>query len=959
MEKIKEAFGRVDKFSLENANRLCTEVECIEETLLSDAGNAEPKMKLIDASLQQIRELTEVLIWMDSCHDEWFEQVMEHDVMDTLERLATNALMPSSVKLQSLQSVTVMLQNLSRDSSLFYVCSNNHINRMVAAEFDIQDDEFVSLYVSFLKSLALRCTPDTVQFFFDVQNGAFPLWNRAVRLLDSADVMVRTATKQIIVTIAQLQDAAVSAFVEASISDVLQSVLGFVNAQIVHLAASVPSWSTLHESVGFPKAYGDPNVGRFPFSADPAATLPPPPAQSSLVVDTRALQIQLDDVEDELLYLNDLCRTPVPNAGAQAAAVLQRVLLPHFRSTIQSEVDSASSTSTSSGMNVAHATHSIPGARFSGSCTPASVVLAFLSYWSQVNTDARVAAALVDFFVKPLNSSSGTSCFTMASMVLESTRVDLHESVVVVCRHALSRTGTQPTPPVSFSPSLRFPSSLGQFFYANTPYQQTGTVLMSGPCSTTLPSKEKFVQKVWPSPPTATTNPFVLLVPHVVAALYTQLKYFQATRLSCVTASLSLLLDMISSAAPGKPEWASVYLELMKLVQRLLLDYVKQYASAIQKTLHAQKTTDADMLHSHISLRDTLESANEEAPLPIQDPYTPMFLKLKEAAIWMEAAEQARLPLLETAAQRPSKRDLYLFFPSFPLLFTDEGRLILNTWPPLLLTVCRQPGVAAQWAVAYHVAQESVVRALDYPNRAPVSDAECELNLYLTLLLMRRAFVDHAHRSGVDVLQMTLRQLAPQHRQSMYFTLTNTATALSVRCEITSEWHLNSQTPSIAPPGTPVCMVLPSASAGREGRELLFLDIPISVPEGVRSQELLAGEHKRRVLCSLDLAFVGINIHPRYPFKVVLSYQLSGHVMLLHLVTNGTAAAQMMVTGVEKAANECRQRGASFCFGLMNYRSALLGDESEQDRSAGKEGGHFLSRSARGEAADVRASSHP
>ncbi|CBZ31006.1 conserved hypothetical protein [Leishmania mexicana MHOM/GT/2001/U1103] len=923
MDKIKEAFSRLDKFSLENANRLCTEVERIEETLLSSSGDAERKSKLIDASLQHMRELTEVLVWMDGNHHEWFERVLERDVMNTLERLVTNGLMPSSVKQQSLQSVTVMLQNLSRTSSLYYLCSNNHINRMVAVEFDIHDDEFVSLYVSFLKSLALRCTPDTVQLFFEAQDKAFPLWDRAVRLLGSEDVMVRTAAKQIIITIAQLQDTAVSAFIGASIADVFRSVLHFVNAQIVRLAAHVPSWISLQGMGSFARASSDPSVAVFSFSSDAAATAPPPAARAPRVVNTRVLTMQLEDLEDELLYINDLCRTPVSNAGTQAAAVTQRVLFPRFRGTIEDEVNSAGIAFDSSVASVTCAKYPALSVQPSGSYAPACVVLAFLFYWSQVNTDACVAAALVDFFLKPLHSSSGTSRFTVVSMVLESTRVDLHEPVVAVCRHALSRTRPQPTSSASPSPPLRFPSSLGQFFYIETPYQKTGMVLIGGPGSTIPPPKEKLVQKVWPSLRTDTPTAFVSLIPHLVAALYTQVKYFQATRLSCVTASLSLLLDVIPSAAPGKADWANVYLEMMKLVQRLLLDCAKQYASVIQKIVQEQKDADSVVPLSRISFRD-IEPVEEEAPLPIQDPYAPMFLKLKEAAMWMETAEQARLPLPETAVKHNSKKDLYLFFPAFPLLLTDECSLILSAWPPLLSRSYQQPREAAQWTIAYHALQDSIARAFDYSTRSPVSDAECELNLYLIFLLMRRAFVCRTQGNGADLLQTTLRQLSPQHTQSMHFTLSNATTELSIRCEITSEWHSDSQAPLIAPPGTPVCMVLPSVTAGKEGRELLFLEIPISVPERVRSQELLTGEYKRRVLCSLDLAFVGIAIHPLYPFKVVLSYQFPGHLMQLHLVTAGAVMARMMVTDVEKAANECRQRGASFCFGIMNYRSALV-----------------------------------
>ncbi|KAK7200886.1 hypothetical protein NESM_000147400 [Novymonas esmeraldas] len=927
MDKIKEVFGRPDKFSLENAHRLCGEVERVEEALLDDAGAAERRSGRIDAALQRLRELTEVLVWMDRHREESFEQVMERDVMNTLERLVTNGLMPSAVKLQSLQSVTVLLQNLSRAPSLYYVCSNNHINRMVAVEFDMHDDEFVSLYVSFLKSLALRCTPDTVQFFFDVQDGAFPLWDRAVRLLGSEDAMVRTAAKQIIVTVAQLQDSAVSAFVAASIADVLRSVMRFVDTRLAFVAATVPSWGALNAPQRGTASGGEGSAGSAGAASSPAeATSPPLKAvapRTPLVVNTRDLRLQLEEVEDELLYMNDLCRTPVANAGAEAAAALQRLLLPRFRSTVEAEVLVAGSASATVAVNAAYAKYVTPSPRLGSADVPANVALAFLFYWTQVNTDAQIAAALVRFFLEPPEQSPTSSRHTVAAMVLESTRVDLHETVVAVCYHALSRTAATAAPSIR----MRLSASLGQFFFADTPYQQTGRVLAGGPGSTAPPEKEKFMQKAWPATPAGSSGALAPLIPHLIAALYAQLKYFHVTRPSCIDASVSLLLQLLSDTAADRSVCTGVYVQLMKLVQRSLLDCVKQYASVIQAAVEAQKAAAGTVPISCISFSDLLDAADEEAPLLIRDPYTPMFLKLKEAAA---ALPVCGAPWLPDASGMPPRRhrksDLFLFYPAYPPLLSERGGLVLHAWPPLLPVSLQPPRGATQWAAAYHAVQESAAQAFDYATRSPVADAECELNVYLMFLLVRRAFASCAGGGRGDLLHTTLRRLAPQYGPSTYYTISDATTALSVRCEITSEWHADSLALPIAPLGTPVCLVLPHAVAGQEGRELLLLDVPLRVPEQVRSQELLTGEYKRRVLGCFDLAFVGVAVHPRYPFKVVVSYQLPSSTAWLHLVTSSAATARTTVSDIEVAANECRQRGASFCFGLMNYKAALVED---------------------------------
>jgi protein CLEC16A len=1019
MDKIKETLGIREKFSLENAQHLCDEVKGIEE---SAPGNApeQQRSKMLAASLQSIRSLTEVLLWMDRNHEEWFERVMERDVINTLERLVTNGLMPSAIKLQSLQSVTMMLQNLSRISSIYYVCSNNHINRMVAVQFDMHDDEFVSLYVSFLKTLALRCTPDTVQFFFDQQDNAFPLWDRAVRLLGSSDAMVRTAAKQIIVTVARLQDSAVSTFVQHAVADVFYSVLRNVDEQLTQLAADIPSHALLQRFVHSARAA--PAGGTVQPSSSPSPSPSPSPSQQQQpAVKTRALTLQLESIEDELLYLNDVCRTPVPNTGRQAAAAAQRIFLSRFQRIVEQETRAAAaaavSPATSSPSSPAGAGFPQPHATFSRSASsfndaasdiPASVALAFLLYWIQINTDLHVCAALMGFLVHPMeftnaaptlksNGNNGDSrdggdriAFSMAALILQSSRVDLHEAVAAIFEHAVVQCASAPparqdsglrssaaeTTATTSPPLLHFPTSLSQFFYAETPYQQTGKVLVGGPSSTLPPPREKFVQKAWVGDsrsnpvnaadgercgntvrPPAPQEALSMLIPHLFTALHTQLRFFHVTRLSCFSSTLSLLVKLLPTDTRATQRsacvkvWETAFLELMKLIQRYLLDGVKQYAAVIQRIVRALENADGVVPLSRINFADIQDSREdeEEAPLPIRDPYAVMFLKLREAAQWLDADVPDRVALL-TAAH--TKNVLHLFFPAFPMLYEETCDLMLNVWPPLRALPFRssasqlqqqlqqQPAqpLRDQLANAYRTVQLSLTRAFDLPLRSPVAASECELNLYVMFLLARHVFQlcavvsynaaygDNSvgRRGKTDILRQTLRRLCPQLRPCDYFTLSSSTAALSVRCELASEWHENVGEAAFAALGTPLCLVLPSAPTGEDGRALLFLDVIDNAPEQIREQKFYAVECKRRVLLSLDLSFVGIALHPRYPFKVTLSYQLAGHAMLLHVVMCDAATARAVVLEVEKAANECRSRGASLCFGMMNYRSALL-----------------------------------
>lgn len=1023
MDKLKETLGIREKFSLENAQHLCDEVERIEETALGNGKAEQHNSKVLEASLQSIRSLTEVLVWMDRNQEEWFERVMERDVINTLERLVTNGLMPSAIKLQSLQSITILLQNLSRTSSIYYVCSNNHINRMVAVEFDMHDDEFVSLYVSFLKTLALRCKSDTVHFFFDLQDNAFPLWDRAIRLLSSEDAMVRTAAKQIIITLAQLDDSAVSAFVQRAITDVFAGVMRNVDAQLTKLAADIPSHASILRFVcGASMSTATATAATAvtsPRSASPSPPPSPSPAppqpypqtrqqqqQKGPAVKTRAVAIHLDDIEDELLYLNDVCRTPVASVGAQAAAAAQRFFLSRFQRIVMQETRAAASSPPSSPAAEPHRSCTM----LSASAPPllrddttsdisASIALAFLLYWIQINTDLQVCAALMGFLVQPMeqtptsataargaaeeNAHHNNISFSIAALVLQSTRVDLHEAVTAVFEHALKQSALA-SPPAhgeifratttaassSSSSPLQFPASLSQFFFAETPYQQTGKVLVGGPSSTLLPPKERFVEKALVGvgaaarggTPSTPREILAVLVPHLFAALHTQLRYFHVTRLSCFASTLSLLVKLLPVDSPPERRaasaktWETAYLELMKLIQRLLLDGVKRYATIIQRIVRAQQTADEEVPLSRISFADIQDTADEEAPLPIRDPYAVMFLKLREAAQWLDTDAAERRALLSAAH---TKKDVYLLYPAYPTLDEEICDLMLNVWPPLQLLQDyaqlppfspppppQQRSLREEVADAYRSVQLSVTRAFVLPQRSPVTASECELNLYVMFLLAKHVFEscgsagyatsggdthnplsdnsDAANGGRADVLRQTLRRLSPQQHPNDYFTLSSATATLSVRCELASEWHESANEPSFAALGAALCLVLPSALTGEGGRELLLLDVNDAPPAQIRAQELYTGECKRRVLLSLDLSFVGIALHPKYPFKAVLSYQLAGHAMQLHLVLCDAPTARTVALEASKAANECRARGASFCFGIMNYRSALL-----------------------------------
>lgn len=118
---------------------------------------------------------------------------------------------------QVLQTLSIMIQNLRSETSVFYLFSNNHINDIVQLSFDFEDEEVLGYYISFLKTISLKLNASTVQFFFQ-DNGevsAFPLYTEAIRFINHREGMVRTAVRTLTLNVYSVSEVVVQDFVVA------------------------------------------------------------------------------------------------------------------------------------------------------------------------------------------------------------------------------------------------------------------------------------------------------------------------------------------------------------------------------------------------------------------------------------------------------------------------------------------------------------------------------------------------------------------------------------------------------------------------------------------------------------------------------------------------------------------------------------------------------------------------
>jgi protein CLEC16A len=141
----------------------------------------------------------------------------------------------TGVAVQLLQSLSILVQNTRRETSIYYLFSNNYINDLMELkQFDYGvDEEVLAWYISFLKAISIRLNERTIQFFVsdaaeaahdgaggkrrdDTTAGsaslvpaAFSLYTQVIRYVQHQDSMVRAAARVATLNVFQVNDAAV------------------------------------------------------------------------------------------------------------------------------------------------------------------------------------------------------------------------------------------------------------------------------------------------------------------------------------------------------------------------------------------------------------------------------------------------------------------------------------------------------------------------------------------------------------------------------------------------------------------------------------------------------------------------------------------------------------------------------------------------------------------------------
>lgn len=184
--------------------------------------------------VETLRELAELLVWGDQNDEKLFDYFLEKNVFGVLLRIMEQK--DSIVQVQLLQTLSILLENISTSGSLYYLLSQDRVNAVITYQFDFSDEELMAYYISFLKTLSLKLDASTVQFFFNAETLQFPLYTESIKFFNHSEAMVRTGVRTISLAVFKVSDPKVRAFIVSSKSaPYFSNLVWFIQSKVFDL----------------------------------------------------------------------------------------------------------------------------------------------------------------------------------------------------------------------------------------------------------------------------------------------------------------------------------------------------------------------------------------------------------------------------------------------------------------------------------------------------------------------------------------------------------------------------------------------------------------------------------------------------------------------------------------------------------------------------------------------------
>ena len=110
------------------------------------------------------------------------------------------------INLEIITTFSFLMINIKSTTYLYYFFSKNLLNKIINKDYMNYDEEFLSYYVNFLKSLSLRLDEVSVNLFYIEKSNNFPIIENVLKLYNHRDSMVRNVVRNIVLNILKIKN---------------------------------------------------------------------------------------------------------------------------------------------------------------------------------------------------------------------------------------------------------------------------------------------------------------------------------------------------------------------------------------------------------------------------------------------------------------------------------------------------------------------------------------------------------------------------------------------------------------------------------------------------------------------------------------------------------------------------------------------------------------------------------
>lgn len=206
MAKHEEALSEKIKAIEKNANP--KNMEFIYKELNSLSNNDGKVKKYLKESCKLIRLIGTYLVKGEGLNTTEsqliFDTFCDLDFMSLLLKYSNFDIY--EINLEIITTFSFLMINIQSKTYLYYFFSKNLLNKIINKDYSKKDEEFLSYYVNFLKSLSLRLDEVSVNLFYIEKTNNFPIIENVLKLYNHRDSMIRNVVRNIVLNILKIKN---------------------------------------------------------------------------------------------------------------------------------------------------------------------------------------------------------------------------------------------------------------------------------------------------------------------------------------------------------------------------------------------------------------------------------------------------------------------------------------------------------------------------------------------------------------------------------------------------------------------------------------------------------------------------------------------------------------------------------------------------------------------------------